>query len=443
MSTFVLLNWFGCLFTSLLLGLILWRQRFLIVKPSLIVILFFHLMVQWATTVDSPRIEPYLPNPWAFALLAQGFPLIGVLISVWTWRHSASVIWGRLRQSKPTSARMLRNAIVLLACYLAVFVPLYLAMMPYNATGLYALLTDPLQAGQARENSLKLIGNPLITYGYAFMASVFAPLIAVLLADALSQNLKRKRLISSLSLTLGIVGVLVVVSLTGARSYAATILLTIVFAALLRRGFPLNPIYLGLAAISVLALPTLISILREGRTVEWDVFWTYLNQAILGRVFYAPMLTGLMHAHYAQVTGYIGVAGIPRLATLFGMEPINVGSLIYQIYVNDGLESGLANTSYVFSYYADFGLIALPVSLIGLWILDAAVWVYRKISDRMLLSCVASVSVASVMFTSAEYTTVLLTGGFTVLLFVAWGVDRLSGIRIRLLPRSLPHPPLQ
>jgi len=432
MTAFAFLNWFCCLLTSLLLGLVVWRQRFLLVKPSMIVITFFHLMVQWAATVNSPYIETYLPNPWVFALLSQGFPLIGLLVSLWTWRRSAFVIWRRLHQPRPVSMRVRRKAIAFLAAYLVLFVPFYLSYVPPTKTGLYAVFADPLNSALARESSLKLVASPLIAYGYAFMASVFGPLLAVLLADSFYRNLKRRRWLRSLATAVGVGGVVVAVSLTGARSYAAAIIMTILLAAWLRRGLPLNPVYVVLAALSVLTLPTLLSILREGNVVEWARFWAYLRGAIFWRVFYLPMKTGLMHVHYAQTVGLFGVRAIPRLAALLGIPPVNAPNVIALTYSSTALATSIANTAYVYAYYSYFGLPSFAISLLGLWGLDIALWAYRHISDRLLLACVASVSVASIMFVNMEYTIVLLSNGFATLLVVAWIIDRLCRIRIRL-----------
>jgi len=96
MSQFVFFNWFCCLLTGLLLFWVIWKKKHLLIKPSLIVIIFFHLRIQWAATVGSSYIEGYLPDPWVFAILSQLFPLLGLLGSLLTWQYSAHAIWQRL-----------------------------------------------------------------------------------------------------------------------------------------------------------------------------------------------------------------------------------------------------------------------------------------------------------------------------------------------------------
>jgi hypothetical protein len=153
------------------------------------------------------------------------------------------------------------------------------------------------------------------------------------------------------------------------------------------------------------------------------------------------MEMGLWHAHYAQTSSFIGVAGIPKLAVLLDVEPINVANRLALIYGPQTFDTQLANASYVFSHYAYFGLGSLVFSLLGLWLLDVALWVYRRLGDTMLLPCVASTTVASLGFVSVDYTIGLVTNGFIVTLVVAWVTDRVARIEGASSGRSDERPP--
>lgn len=431
MTSFVFANWSFCLATSLLLTMVILWQRFLLIKPSIIMIIFFHLMIQWAAAINSPEIEDYLPNPWVFALLSQGFPFIGLLGSIWIGRRSAYITWKRLCQPQPVLSWARRKALFILGSYVIIFVFIYLQHVPFSRTGLYTIFADPLQSALAREYSLKLQDSAVVRYGYGFLISVFAPLLAVLLADELMCHIKQLHVLKSGILIVTLGGLLVAVSLSGARSFAAMIIFTILFAGLLRRGLPINMFYAGGMVLAVLAFPTLLSILREGRDVSWSLFWEYLQGGIFYRVFYLPMQTGLWFTHYAQTVGFLGVQGVPRLAGLLNVPPVNAANLIGLVYTNSRIASVSANTGYVFAYYCYFGLPSFIFSLTGLWLLDLVLWLYRRIDDNLLLASVAAISIASIKFTYAEYTTVLLTHGFGVLLIVAWGVAYLSRVKFR------------
>ena len=172
MYVFVAFNFFLCLYTSIFLFFILFYHRFLLVKPSILIIIFFHLMIQWAGTFSSEYIWFYLPNPWMFAFLIHAFPLFGAGVSFLTWRKNTKKVFKRILDHnlylKPRN-----KAIILLFILVVITTVIYLSYIPFYQTGLWTIFTDFTNAAQARENSLKLINNPLIKYGYSFLTRVF------------------------------------------------------------------------------------------------------------------------------------------------------------------------------------------------------------------------------------------------------------------------------
>jgi hypothetical protein len=392
------------------------------------VILFFHLTIQWAGIIDSGYIWYYLPNPWVFAFLLHGFPIVGLCISFVTWRKNTKIIFKRLLcyglyfKKRDKLIRILGFCVVLITL-------LYLLYIPFYETGLWAIFTKLENAAQARENSLKLLDNIFLKYGYSSVMKVFAPLLSVLLFNRLRHSMKKKLPIKIARDIVFLLGLLVAVSLTGARSPAACIILVICLSFLLKKGLPINPLYIILTFLLVLTLPTFLTLLREGKELSISLFWQYLSTGILGRVFHAPMLTGLWHVHYAQHKGFIGISGIPKLAVLFGIKPINVANLIGINYTNIKIASVSANTCYLFSYYSYFGWLSFPLSLLGLWLLDYSILIYKQLSDNILLPCVASVSLSSMSFVSSNYTTVLLTHGFGVILISSLVLDKWCNIK--------------
>jgi len=422
MHLFVAFNFFLCFYTSIFLGFILLYHRFLLIKPSMIVIVSFHFMIQCAGTFSSEYIWSYLPNPWMFAFLIHAFPLFGAGVSFLTWRKNTRKVFQQLLNHK-LYLKPRNKAIILLSLCIAISAFTYLSYIPFYQTGLWTIFTDFKNAAQARENSLKLIINPLIKYGYSFIMSVFVPLLSVLVFNRLLFNLKKKSPIKVIAYIFFFVGLLVVVSFTGARSPAAYIILIVCLSFLLKKGLPINPFYTIATFIIVLSLPTMLTLLREGREVNALLFWSYLSSGMLQRLFHVPMLTGLLHVHYAQTQGFLGIAGIPKLAVLLGIEPVNMPNLIGLKYLNSTIKSVSANTCYLFSYYSYFGWLSFSISLLGLWLLDYSIWIYNKLSDNILLPCVASVSISSISFISSEYTTVLLTHGFGIILILSLVLD--------------------
>jgi len=88
-----------------------------------------------------------------------------------------------------------------------------------------------------------------------------------------------------------------------------------------------------------------------------------------------------------------------------------------------------AGAGYLLTYYSYFGVASLLISLIGLWLLDMAVYVYGKLSPSFLIPCVSAVSLSTLSFISSDYTTVLVTHGFAVTLIIALSVDAATARR--------------
>jgi hypothetical protein len=262
------------------------------------------------------------------------------------------------------------------------------------------------------------------------MSSVAAPLLGVHLSSFLFRAFRERRFGAVAVSAVGMAAVLVAVSLSGARSFAAMILATAVFAFWLRRRMPLNVFYLMFGFGSILALPVVLTVLREGQEVGLAKLWNYYVLLLGDRIFASPVRVSLFYVHYAQTVSLVGVGGIPKLAALAGVNAVDVPNLVGVLYVSDAIPSISAGTSYVFSYYSYFGLASLPFALLGLWLLDGALWVYRRLGDYLLLPCVASVGIAGVAFVQSDYTTAWVTHGFGLLLVGAFVLDRLCRMRI-------------
>jgi len=428
MSIFVLLNWIFCLATSIFLIIVLWRYRFLLIKPSIIIIVFFHIRIQWIATIQAEYIENFLIEPSSFFILVHIFPLVGLTVAFFFFHKRTFAIYSRLKTINHHPLSVDKKVIAILILIVIAISVLYLSYIPLQKTGLYTILIEPSKSAQAREASLKLVANPLIRYSYSFLKNVFVPLLSVFLIISILQNIKTK-----LSRTLIATGMLiftfVIVSFTGARSPAAVLILTMVWALYLKKGMPFRPLYLFIALLLVLSPAVLISILREGNVLNIPLFINYMTGGIFNRVFVIPMKVGLFHVYHAQMYGLFGVAAIPKIAIPLGLQPVNVANLIYINYFHyaQTIPSGLANTCYVFSYYSYFGILSVILSLFCLWALDLSILIFRKIkNDWVLLACIASMFSASISFISVDFTIALVTNGFLLLLLVSWIMDKMN-----------------
>gem|GEM_PF-1595456 len=427
LSFFVVVNWLLVIITCMILIAAIWRDRSLLLKPSIMVVLFFHVMCQWGSAIDAGRIESALPQPWIFVLLSQGFPLIGLIVSLFTARGTARHLWGRITADNPVDPARKTWAWAILAVCFAGFIAIYLSHVQFRSTGLYTIFSSPLESGLARDMSVKFLDNAFLRYGHNIVMAVFAPLLAVLAVQVMLVHWQRRNWLWALFCLACLSVILLGASISGARSYSAAIVMVVIFALLLRRGFSVKPVHLIVIVLLILAFPTLLSLLREGKTVTIKDFSVYLRGVILERVVIIPMNTGLMHVHYAQTYGFLGIQAIPKIAALKGIKALNVPNFMAKMYTGDPRTTSWANTSYVYAYYSYFGLMAFIPCLIGLWLLDLCLLIYRRLSDNLLIPCVACIAINTSNFSSVEYTVSLFTFGFLFLLLVSWAVDRAVG----------------
>lgn len=425
---FIIINLFLCIATSTALFCILLKKRYLFIKPSIIVLLFYNLAIQWGATSETAFINLFLPDPLVFWFLLHGFLGIGLLLSYFIANKSAKYTWERLAYQKYAPSE---KAIMLLLLLVILILIFYIHYVPFTKSGLYAILYNPILAGVQREESLKLLDNELLKYTFAFLESCFAPLLTVMLAYYIYNAARTKMIIKSVFGILLLFCLFFVVSLPGDRSDAALLILVIIIAFSLQRGLPIRPIYIFAGVMLFLFLPTLLTLLRENRELNIGIFFDYLMGQMFHRVFITPMETAVWHVHYAQSYGFLGVSGIEKLAILFGKQPLWLPNIVGKIYARNALESVSANTGWLFSYYSCFGLKILPLCIIQLLILDFILILYKNISDCLLLPLVSAITLVSIKFCSGDYTIILITHGFVILPLTAMGLDYLIRIKLK------------
>lgn len=427
MSLYVFFNWLFCIITAVLLIVIFLRYRFLFIKPSFMFLTFFHIQIQWAATIQSAYIENFLMYPYSFFILAQIFPLLGLVVSFFVLHKKTKQVYSRIYGLDIFSFRLKEKNLLILFLMILIIVIFYFLKVPLSHTGLYAIFLDPLNSAFARESSLKLLDSWILRYSFSFLKSVLAPLLSILITIYFFQNLKKINILKSLISIFVFFFILIAVSIPGARMPFAMLILAVFLAFYFKKGMPVRPVYIIFVFVLILIFPILMTIFREGKEFNLSLIGVYLKGGIFKRVFVVPMQTGLWHVHYAQEMGFLGVTGIQKLAMLFGVEPMNISNIIYWKYTTYSVYSGLSNTCFAFLYYSCFGLVSIIFSFLGLWALDFSILVFAKIKDRaILLAVIASIASSAFYFVSTSYTIALITNGFVILLIVSLILDKFS-----------------
>jgi hypothetical protein len=417
---YVILNAFFCFLTAFWIFWIFLAQRYLFIKPSMLLLTFSHIFFQWPVTIYARYYENFLPDPYAFALLIHAYMIVGLLVTVFTFRLKASMIWDRITDPCLLESAVSIKAVAFTTSLVVCIVIIYLAHVPFKSTGLYAIFMNPSSAAQARENSLKLLDSQALVYAYSLMVSSIAPLLAVMLGILFIRGIAKRFFLKIPIYTLLFFLLAFAVSMTGARISIVNLLIVIAIAFFFHKGLPFKPLKFFLLLFLLLLLPSILSILREGKAIGIGTIFEYLGY-LAQRTFIIPLEVGSWFVHYSQINGVFGIAAIHKLAAILGVKWIDTPNLIGLTYATG---SPTASVGYLFSYYSYFGLSSIVLSILYLWLLDVALLVYERLSHVMILPCVAAASLSVLYFISSDYTTVWLTHGFGVILLLSCLIDR-------------------
>jgi len=417
--------WFCLFMTLFFLVYGISRCRWLLIKPSMVFALFFHVQIQWPSAFYWSRIVQNLTNPFAYFVLSQVFPLLLIMGSLFIGRGLSGEIFTRVielpRSSYPV-AFLLLGPLMLVSLLIMGW---YLHTVPWEKTGLYAVIYHPEQAKMAREYSLKLLTSKYLKYAVSVFNSSFAPIMACLLAVISRERWLKGDKIQSLLYLSALIPIIVAVSISGARGPGAMILLATLFLTLLLQGLPLQPLRIAIIAALILILPGLIELLRSGDVFRPDEIAARYAVIVERAVGYGMTVDAQWHIEYATKFGYWGIAGIEKLAPLFGIQPIDIMNVVGRAYTDTSQTTHIsANASMIFLYYACFGWWAVPLCLILAWSLDTVLPLYRRMRTIMLPVAIAACGIAAVYLAHTAYTTIFITHGFLVVLMICLLGDR-------------------
>jgi hypothetical protein len=411
MSGVFFLNLFSSIGCFLIFVFVFIEARFLFVKPSIVLLAFTHIFFQWPSVFLVDKILRSLPDPWSFSFLVNSYVFFGLLVAILSFHDEARLIWAGLGADAVASRARYGKAILILGFLVFLVLCLYFSEVPVSSTGLYAILFDPANAVLAREKSLKLLDNKFVAYAYSLMCSSVAPIFAASLGLLLANSIRRKVFSYCAGLVLLFGGLSLSVSLTGARAPAVNLFIVAGIALLLRYRFRINPLLLGGGLLVTLFPAVVISLMREGKGLRPEFILEYFNY-IFYRAFVDPMDMGIIHSQYSQNFGFFGISGLTKLASLFGMHPVDVPNVVGRYYYPRSLESVSANAGYIYCYYSYFGLSALALLIPSVLILDSSLLVLSRFRRELQVPILAALLFSTLMFITSDYGTVLVTHGF-------------------------------
>ena len=400
-------------------------SRYLFVKPSMIFTLFFHVQIQWPSALYWAKIAGNLTNPLAYFILSQIFPLLLVAGSIFIGRRISRQVYDRVVNLPRSSYGEAFLPILPLALISLTILAWYLTTVPWEKMGLHAIIYDPGNAKLAREYSLKLLTNKYLKYAVSIFNSSLAPVLACLIGIKVLDNWQHKKYPSLGLCLVCLAPILMAVSLSGARGPSAMILLAVFFLILLIKGLPLQPVRIVLVLALILAAPGLVELLRGGgafNPAEMRLRYVVIIERAMG---YGMTQDAQWHIEYVTKYGYWGIAGIEKLAPLFGVQPVDIMNVVGKVYTDTSLLTSVsANASMIFIYYACFGLIAVPLCLLLAWLLDGTLYIYRQMETVMLPVAIAACGISVVNLAHTAYTTIFITHGFLIILIMCFVCDK-------------------
>lgn len=417
-----LLNLLASALVSFIFVLVAYRAREQFVKPSIQVLLYLHVLIQWPFALRQEFVSDLLPFPGEAMCLIHGIVIIGLAVSLLTWRRIASQIFSRVTS---TGIGYIHGAmpyvIVLLVLCLSMGM-LHIYFVPPSELGLVVALVEPELSAIAREESYKLVENAALRYGFSLQTSTLAPLCAVLVFGLLESAVRQRRLRAAIAWSLVLLTLIVLVSLTGARAFAALLVLSIAASIALRRGLSVKPWWAIAAVALVLLPPVALTALRQGMLSGLEDLYVlpeYYRLIIAHRIFGPPLEVGLWYMQFEQVFGAIGSSGIPRLAQILGIPSANLPNQIGLMFTSTSILSVSANAGFPFAFYAYYGLLALPLSLVALWSLDLLLPILARLDAQLQLPTLAAMASAGLSFISSDFTVTLVSHGYLLLPIVA------------------------
>lgn len=405
--------------TSSICSFVLYRlykfKRYLLVKPSFWFLVFFNFQIQWSSTIYSSEIFERLDEPYIFYLLTQILPLGFSFLVQKTFLNSAKNIYIRLlKTNKIIKVKEYDFELKVMFCLSVIIVGIFLLNTPFTKTGLYQTFSgsDALESTLAREESLKNAPG-LVRYTYVFFNKVLAVLSVVIISRGAYQNFKARMWTKVFGKVLLIFALAVFSSLSGARSHGVYVLLSAIVTILFLVDFDVPFLTIICTVLGLLFVPVVLQINKFQGNLDLDTILITYEEILLRRSFKIPMETGLNWLKYVEDNGFWGINGISFLKSFSGDNYINVSNfMMNQSSDRLSVDTGLMNTSFIFSYFSYMGYFAFMLYPLLFLLLDTALVYVSKLHYKLTLPAVVLICLCSINLVNTEYHTIFLSYGY-------------------------------
>lgn len=159
-------------FSFILILRIYIRFRYLLIKPSFMLLAQAHILIQWPLAFYAGYYEKWLPRSLDIYIIVHGFVIIGLFLARYTYVKTSLGVWSRLPAAGALKFDKQIILLVIGSVLIGVaFLCIYLSYVPLKCTGLSALLFYPHIVVVLRELCMKLLADHIPRYVYSILSS--------------------------------------------------------------------------------------------------------------------------------------------------------------------------------------------------------------------------------------------------------------------------------
>lgn len=375
--------------------------------PSFLFFFFFIVRVQIPSVFSYDYLYEYSNIFFIYSIIVFLFPL-SFIINFYIFNTSCKKIYKKQKFSK--YAFSLKKTLLLFSLVIMLLI-IYFNQVSFYNTGLYHFFASPSLVKETRETSLKLLESKFTLYGFSILRSSIIPVLILTLCY--KSHFLKKISITYVTLILIILVLSFITFIPGNRSSLLYILLLIICFNYFKNGFRYNFFKIFLQLFIFFLIPVIIVIRINEVDINLDnlyYFWTY---GIYDRVFFSPGIkVGSWWLDYVNNNGFVGIGGIPKIATLFNVAPLDMPNIIGLNYVTNAIESINASCCQLFTFYSYFGYSGLLITFLFFLILDYfVIKFYALIKPSLYIVLASLVFLIMVHSTETELLTLLFTHG--------------------------------
>lgn len=403
---------------------IILKYRFLFIKPSIIILFVIFIRVEIGILYNYDNISNFLLDSNQFFLISFVFPLIALLISI-SFNNLNFNKFYKVISTNETSFQKIdlkKIEIFLLIIFFGITF-LYINNVSIIKTGLYAIVLDPENSDLVRENSFKLLSNSYVRYSFAILSSTIGPLIIAIYAYRLAK--KNDNQITNFFIIIKSILVITVIALPGSRAAASYVILCFFITYWYSKSMKIKLTIVIFSLVLIIMIPLLVTVIRNDELVNIQSLMFYLNNSIINRIFIINGTVASWYFDYVSINGFIGIAGVEKLSSLFEVESIDIHNVIGLKYIRNALESISAGTAFFYAYYSFFSFNGLVLSLFCIILLDYIVIIfYSRINNNFLPVVLGCIFVSLFHIAETNFETILVTHGFIPILLISYFLAR-------------------